>query len=427
MMRWLFAVVVAVLSATSTYAYDAKGFIKVCRGRFADSNGKSWYFAGWNGYTTMVDDAFNHLYNGKPDLVDQRFRQARSAGLTAVRLWAHGDGGLTTLQTGPGQYDARVFRSLDYVIYKARQYNVRVLMSVTTYWQDADGILAFARWAGLTYPKISNTPYFQEQWAAKDKFWTNARAKQLYKNHLRTMYNRVNSFNNIQYKNDWAIFAWGLFNEPRCPASQNGVGCTGRITNWGNEMFGYARSLSRKQLLTFGEEGFFAKGTQYQNCNPYGVPGNVKAGWAKTVGQDFKSQNARGDFAEFHLWPVNWQTMAPQFAAKWIQCHVSVCKQLGKPCVLGEFGRALGRNEGKRGAIAGIRNPYYGVVYKTVRNKVSNYENFGGDMFWQWGSDGVPPGQNGVVTGDSTFKNLIVPHGRWMKNRSGGNICTASG
>lgn len=55
----------------------------------------------------------------------------------------------------------------DYVIYKARQYNVRVLMSVTTYWQDADGILAFARWAGLTYPKISNTPYFQEQWAAK--------------------------------------------------------------------------------------------------------------------------------------------------------------------------------------------------------------------------------------------------------------------
>lgn len=112
---------------------------------------------------------------------------------------------------------------------------------------------------------------------------------------------------------------------------------------------------------------------------------------------------------------------------------MSVCKQLGKPCVLGEvshsagslmqscmlrlfpplcsfanqvdvtyiyvwaimrglkrseplallvrvlqFGRALGRNEGKRGAIAGIRNPYYGVVYKTVRNKVSNYENFGG-------------------------------------------------
>lgn len=37
----------------------------------------------------------------------------------------------------------------------------------------------------------------------QDKFWTNARAKQLYKNHLRTMYNRVNSFNNIQYKNDW--------------------------------------------------------------------------------------------------------------------------------------------------------------------------------------------------------------------------------
>lgn len=37
----------------------------------------------------------------------------------------------------------------------------------------------------------------------QDKFWTDGRAKQLYKNHLRTMYNRVNSFNSIQYKDDW--------------------------------------------------------------------------------------------------------------------------------------------------------------------------------------------------------------------------------
>lgn len=55
----------------------------------------------------------------------------------------------------------------DYVIFRARKYNVRLLLSVTTFWQDADGILAFAKWAGLTYPKIENTTYYTEQWAAK--------------------------------------------------------------------------------------------------------------------------------------------------------------------------------------------------------------------------------------------------------------------
>lgn len=54
--------------------------------------------AGWNGFTALLNGAFDHLYNGKPDLVDQKFRTARAAGLTAVRIWGHGDGVTTTLQ-----------------------------------------------------------------------------------------------------------------------------------------------------------------------------------------------------------------------------------------------------------------------------------------------------------------------------------------
>ena len=38
----------------------------------------------WCRATTMIDDAFNHLYNGKPDLVDKRFQEARSAGACSV-------------------------------------------------------------------------------------------------------------------------------------------------------------------------------------------------------------------------------------------------------------------------------------------------------------------------------------------------------
>ena len=56
--------------------------------------------------------------------------------------------------------------------------------------QVSDGILAYAQWAGLTYPVLQNTPYYTEQWAAKDAFWDNAKARSLYRANLRVLFNR---------------------------------------------------------------------------------------------------------------------------------------------------------------------------------------------------------------------------------------------
>ena len=33
---------------------------------------------------------------------------------------------------------------------------------------------------------------------------------------------------------------------------------------------------------------------------------------------------------------VNWATLDPKFAKVWIQCHVNVCRNKGKPCLLEE-------------------------------------------------------------------------------------------
>jgi xylose isomerase len=53
-------------------------------------------------------------------------RAAKAAGLSAIRLWGHGDGVQTLLQTDAGVYDEQVFRSLDYVVHQARLHNIRV-------------------------------------------------------------------------------------------------------------------------------------------------------------------------------------------------------------------------------------------------------------------------------------------------------------
>ena len=93
---------------------------------------------------------------------------------------------------------------------------------------------------------------------------------------------RKNTFTGIAYQDDWAIMGYDLFNEHRCPASQQGAGCQGRITNWINYMAAYAKSLNEKQLISVGEEGFYAS---QPGCNPTGVPGNVLPGWASRIGQ----------------------------------------------------------------------------------------------------------------------------------------------
>ena len=58
-------------------------------------------------------------------MVTARMQSANAAGLNLARIWGHGDG-THILQTGPGIYDPRVFRALDYVVAKAHDYNIKV-------------------------------------------------------------------------------------------------------------------------------------------------------------------------------------------------------------------------------------------------------------------------------------------------------------
>lgn len=70
-------------------------------------------------------------------------------------------------------------------------------------------------------------------------------------------------------------------------------------------------SLSNALQVTVGEEGFHKSGSAQEKDNPYGVPSNVKAGWASYVGQDLLTQHQGPniDFVGFHLWPDNWNTI----------------------------------------------------------------------------------------------------------------------
>ena len=92
--------------------------------------------------------------------------------------------------------------------------------------------------------------------------------------------------------------------------------------------------MAPKQLLTIGEEGFWAPGG---GANPQG-PGS----WAEREGQDFVRDHASPaiDFMAIHLWPDNWKDDSEGFIRSWLRDHAAAAKAAGKPVRVSDGGVA---------------------------------------------------------------------------------------
>lgn len=99
-----------------------------------------------------------------------------------------------------GVYNEAAFRALDQMIADADAAGAKLILTLTDNWRTDDGLLGYVYWAGGKHP---------------EEFYTNPAVIALYKNHQRAMANRVNTITNRKYKDEPAIFAWDLINEPR--------------------------------------------------------------------------------------------------------------------------------------------------------------------------------------------------------------------
>ncbi|MDI5787504.1 cellulase family glycosylhydrolase [Bacillus licheniformis] len=66
------------------------------------------------------------------------------------------------------------------------------------------------------------------------------------------MLNRVNTYNGVKYKDDPAIMAWELANEPRVQSDRTG----NTLVEWADEMSEFIKSIDQNHLVAVGDEGF---------------------------------------------------------------------------------------------------------------------------------------------------------------------------
>jgi mannan endo-1,4-beta-mannosidase len=349
--------------------------------------GRPFCFSGANNY---------YLTYKSEAMVDDVFAQAKAMGLSVLRTWAFIDRGSLddsvastdrneweTYGTKNGVYfqywdtssksvaynegkqkDDGLVR-LDYVLSKAAQYGLKVVLVLTNNWKELGGMDQYLKWFNLQH---------------HHQFYTDAQAREAYKNYVSRLIQRVNTITNVVYRNDPNIFAWELANEPRCRnfgPFDDATGCTpSTITAWVKEMSEYIKSRDPNHMVAVGDEGFFNR------------PGQTSDQYNGREGADHEAFLALPsiDYGTFHLYPDTWST-GIKWANQWIVDHVAAAQKVGKPTVLEEYGIVVKRDD-KTGKVIG--------GYDRRRTAYINWNNLlrqgGGNASMFWMLAGIDPG-----------------------------------
>nr|GMC96965.1 mannan endo-1,4-beta-mannosidase 7 [Ipomoea batatas] len=360
------------------------GFIKT-RGIHFMINGYTFYANGFNAYWLMyVASDPSQRYK-----VSDAFRGASSHGLTVARTWAFSDGGYRALQYAPGSYNEDVFKGLDFVIAEARKYGLKLILSLANNYESFGGKKQYVDWAREQGQYLTSD----------DDFFRNSLVKGFYKNHVKTVLNRRNTFTGVVYKNDPTIMAWELMNEPRCTSDPSGK----TIQSWIMEMAYYVKSLDSNHLLEAGLEGFYG-GTSPQRTHLN----------AFNIGTDFIANNQIPaiDFATTHSYPDQWMSSSDDqaqlaFLSNWLNAHIQDSQYiLKKPLLIAEFGKSWkdpGFNPNQRDAL-------YRTVYYTIYSSAKRGGAAAGGLFWQLLTDGMDNFRDGyeiLLSQSTSTANLI--------------------
>ncbi len=314
--------------AGATATGNDKGFV-YANGTDFYLNGKPYYFSGTNNYYLRYGDADCAGYDIDRGCTREVLNDAYHMGLQVIRTWGFADG---YYYWGPLQYDRGLYnetslRQLDYMVKEAYERDIKLVIPLVNNWIEYGGMCKYVEWCGI--PGYCNPQ--DDNSGTHDQFYTNACARQAYKDFVSMLLNRVNTYTGVAYKDDPTIFAWELANEPVANSDTTGDA----LDAWVGEMSNHIESIDKNHMVTTGMEGFYLN-------KPESPVYDADHDWMYdgTKGTDFvrNHDHANIDYATFHLYPMYWN-LTLETSLLWLGEHVEDSKTLlGKPVVMGEFG-----------------------------------------------------------------------------------------
>ncbi|KAL4749875.1 hypothetical protein BDW72DRAFT_124818 [Aspergillus terricola var. indicus] len=326
-------------------------------------DGEAGYFPGSNAYWIGFQKN-----NSDVDLV---FDHMASSGLRILRVWGFNDvntaptdgsvyfqlhqDGKSTINTGEDG-----LQRLDYVVQRAEERGIKLIINFVNYWDDFGGMNAYMR----AYGGADKTEWFE-----------NEDIQAAYQAYVEAVVGR--------YIDSPAVFAWELANEPRCSGCETSV-----LHSWIEKTSAFIKGLDAKHLVCIGDEGF-GLDTGSDGSYPFQY----------TEGSDFAAALTIDtiDFGTFHLYPDSWGT-TNDWGNLWIKSHAAACSAAGKPCLFEEYGVTSN----------------HCAIEKQWQNTALNATGVASDLYWQYGdtlSSGPSPNDgNTFYYGSEEFECLVTDH-----------------
>ncbi|HEX2606405.1 MAG TPA: glycosyl hydrolase [Flavisolibacter sp.] len=425
------------------YSVEAQDFVQRRQQQFY-LRGQPYYYIG-----------ANYWYGSSLALLKDRERGVerlrkeldflRSKGITNLRVLAGAEGSGTVngvervapaLQPEKGTFDAGVLKGLDLLLAEMGKRGMKAVVFLSNNWEWSGGFLQYLRWNNrIDEATFRRKLSWDEMRDYVSKFYTCAPCRDDYNRQLDFMLDHTNSVTGKKYKDDPAIMAWELANEPRPmrPASNEAY------LKWIRDVAARIKSKDKNHLVTLGHEGYM--GTE-------SLPLFEEA---------HRSPNV--DYLTIHIWPKNWGWFSeasfendfPRVldnTQQYIDQHKAVADRLQKPLVIEEFGLPRDGHSFDVTAATTLRDRYYESIFSRLQQSAAsdsgiagaNFWAFGGlarpvkgQTFWKAGDDymGDPPmeeqGLNSVFDSDHSTWNLIYryaaalhkPHGSagWPADR----------
>ncbi|MDX2297031.1 MULTISPECIES: cellulase family glycosylhydrolase [Streptomyces] len=300
-------------------ADDADSFVTRCGIRFC-LDGREYFIAGANAYDMFTfgsgsgDTETRYMDKAR---IDAHVARMVADGVDVALVWMFSHESWHGFEEREGEFNEQQYAAFDYVIESAKAHGLRLIPVFENYWEAYGGIDTRLRWEGLSGGGPARAAFFDQN-RCPGCFTS-------YKNSVSHALNRTNHYSGVKYKDEPAIFAWELMNEPRYEgqsAAENVDGTTLRA--WVDEMGAFVKSIDPNHLLGAGTEGHGTK---------YGFGGDSGNPFVHTQKSPYI------DFASAHPYPTeHWADLSIEETKDLVRAWIRDSHEVvGKPFFMGEF------------------------------------------------------------------------------------------
>ncbi|MBR5852503.1 MAG: cellulase family glycosylhydrolase [Bacteroidaceae bacterium] len=347
-------------------------------------DGKPYHYIGTNMWYASVLGSEGE--GGNRERLCNELDHLKSIGVTNLRILTGPDAGSALanpakpyLQTAPGVLNDTILKGLDFVIAELDKRGMDAVIYLNNAWDWSGGYGFYLKECGYgDSPNTNEDGGYNRYVEYCANFSREPKAIGMYNDYIKAIVSRQNSITGRLYKDEPAIMAWQLCNEPRPFAKDNKEA----FATWISDAAALIKSIDPNHMVSTGSEGYIGCEVDMELCEKIHADKNI-------------------DYLTIHIWPVNWG-WAPRSnpdsgienacleSGNYIAEHIELAKKLNKPLVIEEFGYSRKDNISGTDIPTDSRDMFYRFIFEQVKNSVEQGNPIAGCNFWGWGGSGRP-------------------------------------